>query len=149
MTAPPHLSATHTFESTTLLPKTSEIRIDPTLPCFIYNYYNLDPQWHATESGNRILLLEPEFFKDYPISEKCIEFFLALSRNIPGIQIFVGSFADLKVRCAHQNIYYKEHPLHLGYIGLEEPRDWISEKVIGYFPSFFSYWKNVAKYLKD
>jgi deoxyribodipyrimidine photo-lyase len=45
--------------------------------------------------------------------------------------------------------YYKEHPLNIGYSGKMENRDWISDEVTGYFPSFFSYWKKIEKQLKD
>jgi deoxyribodipyrimidine photo-lyase len=37
--------------------------------------------------------------------------------------------------------------LNEGYIGVEESRDWIVEEVVGYYPSFFAYWKKVEKFL--
>jgi deoxyribodipyrimidine photo-lyase len=46
------------------------------------------------------------------------------------------------------SIYYKEHPLNFAYIGVQEERDWISSDVVGYYPSFFAYWKKVKKDLK-
>lgn len=116
---------------------------------FVYNYYNLDPLWHAGEKGQRVLLLEPEFFRQYPVSPKCMDFVLALSANITDIQVFVGSFEELLQLYAPQTIYYKEHPLNVGYSGIEESRDWIAPEVTGYFPSFFSYWKKVEKQLSQ
>ena len=118
------------------------------LPAFIYNYYNLDPLWHKEEQGNRILLIEPDFFSKYPVSKTCIEFMLALSKNIPGMQVFVGSFQCFTDRYKLENVYYKEHPLNIGYTGIKEPRDWITNDVTGYYPSFFAYWKKVEKHLK-
>jgi deoxyribodipyrimidine photo-lyase len=44
-------------------------------------------------------------------------------------------------------MYFKEHPLNQGYSGIEEPRDWISTEITGYFPSFFAYWKSLNKEL--
>ncbi len=41
--------------------------------------------------------------------------------------------------------YYKEHPLNSNYTGYEESRDWISDSLTGYFPSFFNYWKKIEK----
>lgn len=145
---PESLLATELLELQTTLPSPSPISIDPQLPTFIYNYYNLDPLWHAQESGNRILLLEPQFFQQYPVSPKCIEFMLSLAQNISNIQVFVGSFEELRQQYAVDNIYYKEHPLNKGYTGQEEPRDWVVPAVEGYFPSFFAYWKKVEKHLK-
>ena len=70
---------------------------------------------------------------------------LALSKNISGIQVYVGSFDSLLKEYDLKNIYYKEHPLNIGYVGIEEPRDWIADNIIGYYPSFFAYWKKVEK----
>lgn len=64
-------------------------------PVFIYNYYNLDPLWHKDEAGQRILLLEPHFFQQYPISSKCWNFMMELAVEIPNLQVFYGSFASL------------------------------------------------------
>ncbi|MDZ7614471.1 MAG: FAD-binding domain-containing protein [Flavobacteriaceae bacterium] len=59
---PAELAATQKFTPETELPLASEIQVDSQIPTFIYNYYNLDPLWHAKEKGNRILLIEPDFF---------------------------------------------------------------------------------------
>ena len=72
---------------------------------------------------------------------------LALSKIIPGIQVFTGSFQSFAETCQAENIYFKEHPLNIGYKGTEEPRDWIAESVTDYYPSFFAYWKKVEKQL--
>ena len=142
---PTSLSDTEKIEFQLELPECSPIEIDSTLPTYIYNYYNIDPLWHKDEEGNRVLLIEPDFFAAYPVSKKCIDFMLALSKNIPGIKIYVGSFKSFTDLYKTEHIYYKEHPLNIGYNGIEEPRDWISDKVIGYHPSFFSYWKKIER----
>ena len=72
---------------------------------------------------------------------------LALSKNIRDIQIYIGSFKSFSDTYHVENIYYKEHPLNSGYSGTKEERDWITEKISGYYPSFFSYWKKVEKQL--
>jgi deoxyribodipyrimidine photo-lyase len=148
MAIPACLVATESLVLKTELPAAIPLSVDPQLPTFIYNYYNLDPLWHAQEAGNRILLLEPQFFQQYPISPKCMDFMLSLAKNINHIQVFVGSFEELCQHYALAQIYYKEHPLNMGYRGQEEPRDWIAAAVEGYFPSFFAYWKKVDKHIK-
>ncbi len=144
---PSELSSTQKFVPEIELPSAPKIHLDPGLPTFIYNYYNLDPLWHKEEAGNRILLIEPEFFTGYPVNAACIDFMLALSKNIPNLQVFVGSFHSLIEQYQLGNVYYKEHPLNLGYAGNKDSRDWIAEEVTGYYPSFFSYWKIVKKQL--
>ena len=133
----------------TTLPESTSFIIDASLPTYIYNYYNLDPKWHANEVGNRILLLDPQFFKEYPVGEKCINFMLDLSKNIANINVFVGSFDELTNQHTLGDVFFKEHPFNFSYKGFEEPRDWIAPLVTGYFPSFFAYWKRVKKHLTD
>ena len=143
MKAPVELLETQQFDAALNLPQSSDLQLNNELPTFIYNYYNLDPLWHKNELGNRILLIEPSFFLSYPVSEKCVDFMLALSKNIPNMQIYVGSFSSLIKEFKLEHIYYKEHPLNVGYSGTQEQRDWISADVSGYFPSFFAYWNKL------
>ncbi len=145
---PVNFDCTEKLSLKTILPEVNLLKINPNQPTFVYNYYNIDPLWHSDEIGNRVLLLEPNFFEAYPVSEKCIQFLLDLAKNIPEIQIFVGSFASLARECLQTTIYFKEHPLNSGYAGIEEPRDWIVPTLEGYYPSFFSYWKKVEKQLR-
>ncbi len=147
MEVPAQLSLSQHFIPTLDLPASSMIKIDSRSPVYFYNYYNLDPEWHKDEKGNRILLIEPAFFSSNPISKKCVDFMLDLSKNIPDLQVYAGSFESISREFNSDKIYYKEHPLNAGYTGSEEPRDWIANAVTGYFPSFFSYWKQVEKYL--
>jgi deoxyribodipyrimidine photo-lyase len=72
---------------------------------------------------------------------------LELGKNIENLQLFVGSFKELIETHSLGEIYFKEHPLNEGYAGTEDPRDWISKEVTGYFPSFFAYWKVLNKEL--
>jgi deoxyribodipyrimidine photo-lyase len=135
----------------------------PNQPFCIYNSFNLDPLWHADESMNRVLLLEPNHFEHFPVTEKVLQFIVDLAiTNIPGLQIFVGNFEDLfqhieTISMSDKNIiteksnaiiYFKEHPTTQHYQGIQEARDWLFPQVDGYFPSFFGYWKKCERYLK-
>lgn len=144
---PPVLQNTTVPLLATQLPPVAPLNIQGNLPTLIYNFYNLDPLWKKEEAVNRILLLEPAHFAQYPVSDKSINFALELSRNIPGIQVYTGSFDELVQQYNLHNIYFKEHPLNSHYKGIEEPRDWMFENVKGYYPSFFAYWKKCEKQL--
>jgi deoxyribodipyrimidine photo-lyase len=144
---PVSLKAIEKFKPECELPNLASIHINKNQPTFIYNYYNLDPLWHLGESGNRILLLEPNFFAKYPVSKNCINFILELCNNISGIQVFTGSFESLVKTYQLENIYFKEHPLNFGYKGTEEDRDWICKEVSEYYPSFFAYWKKIETHI--
>ena len=120
----------------------------PNQPFCIYNCFNLDPLWHTDEEVNRILLLEPNHFEQFPVTEKVLQFMIDLAiTNISGIQIFIGNFKDL-FQQIQTTIYFKEHPTTKHYQGIQEERDWLFPEVNGYFPSFFGYWKKCERYLK-
>jgi deoxyribodipyrimidine photo-lyase len=130
----------------TKLPEKQSLSIEPHVPTLLYNFYNLDPLWKKDDKVNRILLLEPSHFAKYPVSQKTIEFVLALSKNIENVQVYVGAFGDLMKEYQLQNIVFKEHPTNNHYSGTAESRDWMFE-VRGYYASFFKFWKNCKKEL--
>lgn len=148
MPVPEVLKAKSALSLSTVLPASDAINKE-SKSVFVYNSYQLDPEWHAEREGNRILLLEPMHFKKYPVSEKVLQFIIDLAKkNIMGIEIFTGSFHALKALFPSADIYYKEHPLNKHYEGIEEPRSWMFPEVKGYYPSFFSYWKKCERYLR-
>ncbi len=132
----------------TTLPTFENVVIDESLPTCIYNFYNLDANWMSHLNANRILLLEPAFFEQYPVCNQTIQFVINLSKNIKDIQIYVGDYNSLHMRLNGQQIHYKEHPTAQHYKGLQHSRDWMFEDVNGYYPSFFAYWKNCEKKIK-
>lgn len=147
MPVPSALQETTQPDMRTSLPETDAPVINQNLPTFLYNFYNLDPQWSTEVKANRVMLLEPSHFEKYPISPKTMEFILGLSQNIKGIQLFVGEFSDFKTAFPSTAIHYKEHPLNKHYEGNEEARDWMFS-VEGDFRSFFAFWKKCKKELK-
>lgn len=147
MEIPAILAKTEKLHLLTSLPNKTAISVDATKASCIYNYYNLDPNWRKDEELNRILLLEPSVFEKYPIGQNAVDFMLALSENIPNIQIYVGEFSALIQEHQVQQCYFKEHPLNINYKGTEDPRDWMFS-VKGYYPSFFAFWKKCKKQLR-
>ncbi len=104
----------------TILPKSDKLIINPNIQTCVYNYYNLDPLWRTVNKANRILIIEPSIFEKHPISKKCMDFMLELSKNIENIQIFTGEYTELTKLIINNNIYYKEHPLNSHYTGNRE-----------------------------
>lgn len=144
---PTILKATKALKLETVLPVTQTPLIDNSLPILVYNSYNIDPNWHKEKIANRILLLEPAHFKNYPVSKKVLDFILALAKdNIPNIQVYTASFDSLKNLAPNANFIYKEHPLNTHYTGKMEPRAWLFDQVNQYHGSFFSYWKKCERY---
>jgi deoxyribodipyrimidine photo-lyase len=104
--------------------------------------------WRKEDEVNRVLLLEPSVFEKYPVSKSSIDFILELGKNIPGLQTFVGEFANLieEYSISETTIYFKEHPLN-SYSGNEDQRDWMFSTK-GYYTSFFKFWNKAKKELK-
>ncbi len=128
------------------LPPSQEITIDHSKPTYLYNFYNLDPEWGTQDDANRILILEPSHFKDYPVSSKTIQWVIELSRIIPEIQLFTKNFSSLGRKINPANTFFKQHPLNLHYQGKSEPREQIFH-VEGYYRSFSAFWKQAEKQL--
>jgi deoxyribodipyrimidine photo-lyase len=147
MPVPNALEPIGTVDLTTILPSTSVPVLDVTKPTLLYNSYNLDPNWRAGENANRILLLEPSHFNKYPVSEKVIDFIIALSKNITDIIVYVGELDMLMTQYKNSDLAIsnpfisKEHPAFEYYPGIKDSRDWMYPKAEGYYPSFFSFWK--------
>jgi deoxyribodipyrimidine photo-lyase len=143
---PESLKKSVLFDLKTQLPASESLIIESSNPTLIYNFYNLDPLWHNDKPANRILLLEPSVFQEYPVSQKSIEFCTQLGKeNIENLQIFVGEFSELKKHISDE-IRFKEHPLN-NYSGIEESREWMFD-ITGEFNSFFSFWKKCKKQLE-
>jgi deoxyribodipyrimidine photo-lyase len=151
MPIPDALQETTVLDLKTNLPKNTCPQINTELPTLIYNSYNLDPLWRKDEKANRVLLLEPSHFNQYPVSDKVIEFIFGLSKNIEGLQIFTGEIEDIKNLYLadslwdDQKIISKEHTAFTNYPGIIDQRYWMFPEVIGYYPSFFSYWKKAER----
>ena len=145
MPVPNVLEATTTLDLKTNLPQTDVPKLDTSKPTLLYNSYNLDPLWRATENVNRVLLLEPSHFNKYPVSEKVMDFIIALSKNIDGIVIYVGEVDALIKQYEGLTILNafisKEHPAFEYYPGIKDSRDWMFPNTEGYYPSFFGFWK--------
>lgn len=147
---PAELYETEVFNLTTPLHEKNTPVIDSSLPTLIYNSYNLDPNWHKEINANRILLLEPDHFEKFPISEKVMQFILNLAKdNISDIQVFAGTFQELETIVGKNKIFFKEHPIASQYKGIQEERSWLFPAVNQYFGSFFSYWKKCERYYQE
>lgn len=144
MSCPKALEATEKLQLETNLPESETLKIDAQIPTLIYTTYQLDPRWKADIKANRILILEPEHLEQYPISERVLNFMLELSENIPNLQIYVGSYADLLKEYQLTDIHFKKHPFTSHFQGKSSEYDKIFD-IQGDFPSFFRYWNKGKK----
>jgi deoxyribodipyrimidine photo-lyase len=154
MRVPDSLITKETLQLHSILPKTKLPTLDLTIPTLIYNSYNLDPTWRANENVNRVLLLEPSHFAANPVSENVLNFVLALSKNIPSLQVYTGEISTLVAlyketdRDIKNVMISKEHPAFEYYPGIKDQRGWMFPAVSGNYSSFFSFWKKCVSSIK-
>ncbi len=148
MKIPEVLTDITSLQLKTLLPDKKNPATDTSLPLLIYTSYNLDPEWRKDTRANRILLLEPSHFRQYPVSEKVLTFILDLASNIEGLQIFTGEVNEIPNLNKFPSIYSKEHPAFNHLPGKKDERDWLFPDVKGFHNSFFSFWKQCKQQFK-
>ncbi len=149
MAIPEPLQAHTIWKPDTQQKVNSPLVLDKDKALCIYTHYNLDPQWRQDKEANRVLLLDTQHFEHYPVGDKVIEFIKQLASNIEDIQIFTGSIEELMDQYKGNEVYFKEHPLFDHFKGIKDERDWLTTEIIGYYPSFFAYWKKVQKVLQS
>lgn len=137
---PEQLKALATPALQTRLPEKKNIVTDTSLPLLLYTSYNLDPLWRKNEKANRVLLLEPSHFRQFPVSENVMRFILQLAAQIEGLQVFTGEVGEIPGIREFPAVISKEHPAFRHFPGTRDERDWIFPGVTGYYPSFFRYW---------
>lgn len=148
MEVPEVLQAVSPFTLTTTLPEITGPQLDHSLPLLLYSPYHLDPLWKKDMKANRVLLLEPSHYKQFPVSEKVIRFIMDLGKNIPGLQVMVGEASAIPGLRNFPAIYTKEHPAFRHWPGIKEERDWLFPDVKGMFYSFFGFWKRAEASLR-
>lgn len=131
----------------TRLPDTPAPQLLYNKPLLIYNACTLDPLWRKEMDANRVLLLEPEHYRKYPVSARVLSFILELAENIPGIQLFCGSVDDLMRTASFPHIFAKKHPSSLHYPATLDEPEWLFPQVVHAPGSFMSFWKKCEKYL--
>ncbi len=149
---PEHMLSYAPLSLETPLPSKWDISLDPTLPLVIYTNYWINPDWMSDISANRILVLSPSHFRDFPVSLRVIEFMIALARdNIAGIQVFVWEIEDLRDqhrRTSQGEIYLIDHILYTAVTGVNKiPYPYMIPQVTEYCASFFAYWKLAEKHM--
>ncbi len=142
---PEALQNTWRPEFATILPETAPPKIRTDLPVFLYNSYWLNPDWHADLPANRLLILDPAHFKQFPVSKKVLDFILELAVDcIPDIQVVTGSPRSIPELAEVPAIYSVEHPLTVDYPGIKEPYPWLFPDFKGTPSSYFNFWKKVS-----
>lgn len=138
----------------TPLPESDILSLDPSLPLCIYTNYWINPNWMTDIWANRVLVLSPSHFRDFPVTGKVIDFITSLARdNISSIQIYIWEISDLRDMfrdASEKDIFIVDHVLYRDIVWVKKtPYPYMIPQVSGYFPSFFTYWKKLEKYMMN
>lgn len=108
---------------------------------FLYSPWTLNPDWRRGEVCERILLIEPRWFDQFPVSPSVLDFILTVARTqVPGIKVVVGNALDLKLAPETQ-VYCQAYPAHEDWLGTPDAAPRLFPHVTGYYPSFFKFWE--------
>ena len=129
----------------TPLPSTTLPTLQPDLPTLIYHTYHLHPNWHQGMNANRILILPPSFFEQWPMSEKGIAFIIKMAQSIEGIQLWEGEWDELNTHLSGNTCHIQHHPLFPYPASCIEPRDFVAPDIKSTSRGFFGYWKKIEK----
>lgn len=114
---------------------------------FMYHPWNLNPKHTHNSDIDKIFILDQSFFNEFPISSKRLNFYLELCLNISGIKVVIANFEELKEKFLGIEFLTTYHPMLEHFSCMQYPVEKIFPALIGYYPSFFSYWKKAEKYL--
>lgn len=149
MSVPDFLNNRETLNLTNEFPTATRGPIaDSAKPILLYSIWNLDPTWLQDKDAQRVLWIDPAMHHEMALSPKRWQFITHWAQQIPGLEIFVGSAAELFPDGTDTlNITTREYPETHAWPGTREARDWLYPETTGYFKNFFSFWKLAQKEL--
>jgi deoxyribodipyrimidine photo-lyase len=108
---------------------------------FLYSPWTLDPDWRAGEVGERILLIEPSWFGQFPVSPAVLNFIITVARTqIPDIKA-VTENASALVFSDSTEVFSRAYPAHEAWPGHVDLAPRLFPQVTGYYSSFFKFWE--------
>lgn len=114
---------------------------DETATVFLYSPWTLDPDWRRGEVGERILLIEPSWFSQFPVSPAVLDFIITVARTqIPGIKVVTKNASALAFSDSTQ-VFSRAYPAHEAWPGHADPAPRLFPQVTGYYSSFFKFWE--------
>lgn len=109
---------------------------------FLYHPWSIDPLWRSEETGERIFVIEPRLFDEFPISAHVLDHMLRLlSVHVPTAKVFVGNVETIP-GITKANVFSKQHPSSIHFMGHKDSVPELFPKVTGYYQSFFKFWQN-------
>jgi deoxyribodipyrimidine photo-lyase len=143
---PDVLKPAEPFSYVMTYPKSDELASCAHNSVFLYHPWSIDPLWRKEEPGERVFLIEPRLFDEFPISPRVMEHMLTLVRtHIPHVRVFVGNIEAIPgIETA--TVYSKAHPTTEHWPGVKDDVAELFPNVKGYHQSFFKFWQACQAY---
>jgi len=134
----------------TPLPKSTIQSVEAHKPVLLYHMWMLNPSWLSDlQDVSRVLILEPSLLERFPMSQKRIDFVLALAKEIDGLELFIGELDELTGLADVPSVQSIKHPAleHWNSLGnlRREAQPSMFQPVFKEYRSFFAYWKACQK----
>ena len=154
---PEHYKTTASLTLSTPLPASTINSVTTDKPILLYHIWMLNPTWQVDVDATRVLILEPSFFKRFPMSQKRLNFVLSLAKEIQGLEIFVGELDELigldkaldVENSMKSSVKSIEHPALKHWKQFQnlqlEKQSSIFQPAFKEYRSFFAYWKACQK----
>lgn len=111
----------------------------------LYTSYTLNPLWQAHPQAYPVLLLEPQHFQQYPVSEQVLVFICNLAKRfIKNIRIVVANFNDFKKHYPHSKLYVIDHPFTRHFSAQKTQLNHF-EPLKKCYTQYFAYYKAIKK----
>ncbi len=143
---PEQLSERAELDLTWAPPHGDTLVIDPAKPTVLYHSFWLNASWRESQDANRVVLLEPSWFARFPVGPPVTEYIVRCAREIPGAQVVVAEFDDLRL---DGDVYFMQHPSVPHWRGAADTMPQLFPQVPERsYGSFTSYWKQCQKTLR-
>ena len=149
ITIPEHFRTAVPVDFSSQLPSQTTIEPNDATQVLVYHPWMLNPKWREEHIGRRILLMEPRFFKQFPMSPKRIEFICELAKNINNIEIHWADFSALKKAYPDAQLHSVYHPSVEHWEVKFDPMPKMFPTVKGFYKSFFQFWNRCVKIKKE
>lgn len=117
---------------------------------YLAHPWDLDIAFIESFEGEKVLLMDWNFFEKFPVSKTRLDFYFALSTNLPGMKICIGDFDEFHSKFGKKSLYYTKHPMVKHWKGNARSLGKMFPMLEGKeFSSFFSFWKKAEKQLDN
>lgn len=133
------------FSLTTEYPRLEPVSTVSGATVCLYTPWTLNPRWRKDENVRRVLVIDPDWFDRYPVSDLVLDFIMRQGRVvIDDLEVHVGSVSDINgINDAY--VYALAHQTNQNWVVDFDEEEKLFPEVSGYYKSFFAYWKQVEK----